>query len=286
MTFQRSISHSSISRSTSNLVVSLLVFAALMAAAGCSDGPAAPEPPSLDGSLDMQITRTSAATLPDSVDRVKLRAWNGSTDRVVDIEIPDEGETRQVEIPVPKGAYSVGLLTYNPARGEAYGFADSVGVEIEPKLPTNLDFTIGEITSGPDYLLSTELQVKTTFPPDIEVGTFFTAPDLHPNLPPATLLYDPQTFLTDAGFSAAMQPELDAYYIAYADSILTPAFADSVFFRVKTPVRSEWGAEGATGLAVYAPSVSKGEPPFSFALDGSIIVTFIEQMKARGRFDN
>jgi len=268
-----------------NILTIALTLAFALALAACGDGPVTPDPEKSGAGLDMKIVRSSATTLPSGVDRVKLRAWNETKEEIVDVQIPAEGDTRQVEIPVPKGTYNVGLMTYNSSVGEAYGFADSTGIKVKPKLATNLSFTIGEVTSGPDYLLNTELQVKTTFPEHIDISTFWTAPPLHPNHPPATLLYDPMPFQTSADFSAPLTPELDAYYIAYLDEILTPAFTDSVHFRVKTPVRSEWDAAGQTGLAVYAPSVSEDEAAFGFALDGSIIVTFVERMKALGRFD-
>jgi hypothetical protein len=71
-----------------------------------------------------------------------------------------------------------------------------------------------------------------------------------------------------------MVPEMGSYYIAQLDSLDAPAFADSVFLRVQTPLLDAWDAEGYPPLSAISPSVAGDQAPHSLGLDGSIIIVF------------
>lgn len=226
-------------------------------------------------SLGFELARSMNSTLPQSVDRVRLRVWNDATDRTVDVVLPAEGSTRSVGVNVPAGSYDVGLVVYSDAWNEAYAFAEQGGIDVVPNTFTEVALDLENMQIGPDYLLDQEIQIT----PEIGALTldaFFTVPDLHPSLPHANIHYDTETFASpdSARYETVMTPELDAYYTARLSELDDDlASVDSVYFRVATPLSNAWG----DSLRAIAPSVAGGEDAYSASLGGGIVVMFLEQ---------
>lgn len=225
-----------------------------------------------DQMISLEVVRQANSTLPTSVDRVRLRVTGGAVPEVVDIALPGPDETREITVPVPSGTYAVSLVVYSDQYDEAYAFADTTGVEVSANTAATVSLDLANVTAAPDYLLGQELQVTPTTG-DLRLDAFFSTPDLHPSLPNATLHYAPTAFGVpeEATHSAALSPELDSYYVANLTDLSDPAYSDSAYFRVETPLTSAWG----DSLRAIAPSVAAGEAPHATALDGSIIVTFL-----------
>lgn len=222
--------------------------------------------------IALDVVRSNESALPEAVDRARLRVTGGATPEVIDIALPAPGEARSISVPVPAGSYAVALVVYSDTYDEAYAFADTAGVSVEANQATEVNLDLASVTAGPDYLLGQELQV-TPDADSLSLSAFFSTPDLHPSLPNATLYYDPSPFGVpeDAGYTATMNPELDSYYVANLSQLGEPAFTDSVYFRVETPLSSVWG----DSLRAIAPSVAAGEAPYSSELGGGIVVTFL-----------
>lgn len=258
----------------------IVLCSALFVLAGCEDTLIQTE---LQGgadnveSLGLELVRSKSSSLPETVDRARLRVWNSDIDRTADVQIPAEGGSRSVSVEVPSGTYDVALVVYSDTYNEAYSFADTTGVEVATNELTNVSLDIGNVEAGPDYLLAQEIQVTPTTG-DLMLDAFFTTPDMHPSLPDATLHYDPDAFTVpdSAAHQASMTPELDNYYVATLSGLSDPAFTDSVHFRVETPLNSAWG----DSLRALAPSVAKGEDAYSAELGGGIVVTFVERSPA------
>jgi len=227
-----------------------------------------------DPALGLKLVRSANSTLPQSVDRARLRVWNDTVERSADVALPPEGAARSVGVEVPGGIYDVALVVYSDRWNEAYAFADTTGVEVGANELTDLSLDLASVEAGPDYLLAQEIQV-TPATSDLMLEAFFTTPELHPSLPNATLHYHPDAFmvLDSAAHRAALAPELDRYYVATLSGLSDPAFDDSVYFRVEAPLSDAWG----DSLRAIAPSVVAGEKTYSAAITGGIVVTFVKR---------
>jgi hypothetical protein len=255
-------------------ILQLGLLCILIVAWGCDTTGVTVDEPSNEQSIGIELARSANSSFPPSVDRVRLRAWNDTADRTVDVALPLEGEARSVRINVPSGVYEVALVVYSDAWDEAYAFADQTDVEVTPNAFTEVELNLEGLQMGPDYLLNQEVQI-TPEPGALTLGTFFTLPELHPSLPEASLYYDTAPFdpLDSARYATTMTPELDAFYTARLSELREPVSSDSVYFRVETPLSAAWG----DSLRAIAPSVAGGEEAYSASLGGGIVVMFLEQ---------
>lgn len=256
----------------------LFLFASLfLVLSGCDETVIQTELEPAEPALGLELVRSVNTTLPSSVDRARLRVWNDAVERSVDVALPPEGAARTVGVEVPDGIYAVALVVYSDRWNEAYAFADTTGVEVDGNELARLSLDIASVAAGPDYLIAEEIQVKPEMG-DLMLEAFFTTPNLHPQLPDATLHYHPGTFTApdSAAHHTPMNPELNRYYVATLPGLSDPAFDDSVHFRVETPLNSAWG----DSLRAIAPSVAEGEEAYSASLGGGIVVTFIERSTA------
>jgi hypothetical protein len=258
-------------------VLFVLLLAAL-ALTGC-DTPGPQPPTAPQGDVSFTLARSANSALPAGVGRARVRLVEGddpSASIITDIEIPAAGGTRQVEIPAAAGTYQLGLVLYDEALGEAYSFADTAGVEVQANLPTEVTLQVDSTAFGPDYLLGEELQIRPSIPEAIDQDLFWPHAPLQAGLPTSSLHYAPSSFglPAEADYVADMVPEMGSYYIAQLDSLDAPAFADSVFLRVQTPLLDAWDAEGYPPLSAISPSVAGDQAPHSLGLDGSIIIVF------------
>jgi hypothetical protein len=250
------------------------VLSLLMVLGACQDTVIQTDFAPEDPRLDLELVRSTNSTLPQAVDRARLRVWNGTIERHVDVALPSEGATRSMSVEVPSGMYDVALVVYSDQWNEAYAFADTTGVEVNANELSELSLDLAGVAAGPDYLIAQEIQV-TPETGNLLLDAFFTTSALNPSLPNATLHYHPDAFTMpdSAVYHATMTPELDSYYIATLSGLSDPAFGDSVHFRIVTPLNSLWG----DSLRAIAPSVAGSEHAYTATLSGGIVVTFIER---------